>query len=145
MSSYQETIGIPHSGCIIYEVGELSIMQISFIGRPSWDISLTNTPFTNEQCSLNNLFVQYRCGSMRSIKGSAYWKIPLTKCETYFGQTGSVNNKFKIVRHLSQKVFCAWPLHDVNVADSVFNFDWNCVVLIAHWVKLRVHKCLVQI
>jgi hypothetical protein len=39
---------------------------------PRTDISLTNTPFTNAQCSLNNLAVQNPFGSIISISGSAY-------------------------------------------------------------------------
>ena len=55
LSSYQERIGNAHSGYNIYEVGELSIIIVSFKGLPINDKSLTNTPLMKEQCSLNSL------------------------------------------------------------------------------------------
>ena len=64
ISSYQDNIGMPHSGYSMYEVGELSMIIASFMLRPSDDMSLTNTPFTKEQCSLKRRFVLYRFGSI---------------------------------------------------------------------------------
>jgi len=72
--SYQEIVGIAHSGWNMYEEGLLSIIIVSFSGRSIRDRSLTYTPLWKVQCSLNSLYSQRPFGSNQSSRGFAYFE-----------------------------------------------------------------------
>lgn len=120
----------------------------SFILRPSYDMSLTNTPLTKEQCSRKRRFVLYRFGSIWSMSGSAYYiavKLIFQRFIKYLWKWSSINHYFIIFSHLLQEIFSAWPLEHVDVANTVINVYWNGVIRIWYLIELAVDQSLVQV
>lgn len=145
-SSYQDKIGMPHSGWSMYEVGELSMIIASFMFRPSCDMSLTNTPFTKEQCSLKRRFVLYRFGSIWSMRGSAYYiavKLIIQRFIKYLWKWSSIYHHFIVFGHLLQEVLGSWTFKHVDVADAVVDVNWYGIVRIGYLVELTVDQSFI--
>ena len=64
---------------------------------------------------------------------------------TYFWQTGSVDDHFKVLGHLLDEVFCAWAFHHKDLLCSSIDIDWDNVVWLWDLSELTVHECLVKV
>ena len=64
---------------------------------------------------------------------------------TYFGETCGEDAHFKVFGHLFQEVLGAGTFHDIDIRDTAFDIDWDCIVRASDLVELTVDQGLIQV
>ena len=74
----------------------------------------------------------------RVIVGRNYQNERVWSFGTYFGETCGEDTDFKIFGHLFQEVLSAGTFHDIDIRDTAFDIDWDCIVWASDLVELTV-------